>query len=245
MASPKQTITIEWLFPDSHLNMGERGHKLFLDQALPEARSITTPLTARPYFADHDDVDLIILGPSNMADQRKALERLRPLRERIRNLIERGNHFLVTGNSLEIFGQSIHDVDGSVQTGLGIFDFTTKRDRHSRLTCFVLATHDDLMLTAYKAQSSEIFSQVKTPFVHVLRGFGDNQKSNIEGVHDKNFIGTELLGPLLILNPLFSKRWLRDLSGAAQIDLPFETNLLTAYERRLQDFKNERIVRNV
>ena len=51
-----------------------------------------------------------------------------------------------------------------------------------------------------------------------------------------NVFGTYLLGPLLIMNPPFTRYLLR-LLGAEPETLPFEEEIMEAYRRRLRDYE--------
>ena len=54
-----------------------------------------------------------------------------------------------------------------------------------------------------------------------------------------NFIGTYLLGPLLVLNPLFTARLMEELGRPGAKPAFFEQSM-EAYERRLGEFEDER-----
>ena len=52
-----------------------------------------------------------------------------------------------------------------------------------------------------------------------------------------NFMGTYVIGPLLILNPPFTKRLLRDM-GAGDVTLAFEKEAMEAYEARVKEYSD-------
>jgi hypothetical protein len=55
-----------------------------------------------------------------------------------------------------------------------------------------------------------------------------------------NFIGTSLLGPLLIVNPHFTRSLLAQLDPDSEPTLAHEEFALDAYEARLADFRDSR-----
>ena len=57
----------------------------------------------------------------------------------------------------------------------------------------------------------------KNYFAKVERGIGINKESKLEGIKVNNLIGTYLLGPILVLNPLLTKKILL----AALLTVPF------------------------
>ena len=58
-----------------------------------------------------------------------------------------------------------------------------------------------------------------------------------EGIHYKNFFGTYLLGPFLVLNPPFTKYLLRSM-GCADI-LAFEEEVMAAYNHRVGELSQD------
>ena len=50
-------------------------------------------------------------------------------------------------------------------------------------------------------------------------------------------MGTYVIGPLLILNPPFTKRLLRDM-GAGDVTLAFEKEAMEAYEARVKEYSD-------
>ena len=56
-----------------------------------------------------------------------------------------------------------------------------------------------------------------------------------------NFFGTHCLGPVLIMNPIFTKHLFKQL-GYNESSLPFEDDLLSAYNKRILEFKNEKLI---
>ena len=67
------------------------------------------------------------------------------------------------------------------------------------------------------------------------KGVGLNKKAAFEGVRFHNFFGTYLVGPILVMNPPFTK-YLLGLMGAGDVPLAFEAENMAAYEQRKKDF---------
>lgn len=66
--------------------------------------------------------------------------------------------------------------------------------------------------------------------------YGINKESLLEGVRVNNFIATYVLGPILVMNPLFTKYILKLLKQEEK--LKFEQQVMHAYEIRLKEFEN-------
>lgn len=67
-------------------------------------------------------------------------------------------------------------------------------------------------------------------------GFGLNKQSKDEGFRKNNLMATWLIGPLLPLNPDFT-RYLLDLMGRKDVPLAFETEARAAYDERIKTFR--------
>ena len=222
-------MKIEILFPEVCNLYGDSGNVMLLENTLKKASIIKTTLLDEPYFVKND-VDFIYMGPATPNNQKKVLEKLMPYKERLKELINKGVVFLFTGNALEIMGKSING-----DAALDIFDYESFIDEGSRYTSLFIGKYKGLKneIVGYKAQSSN--SNISSNYL-----FNCIKEKNIkdEGIHINNFYGTNLLGPILVLNPYFTKKLLSLIGYNG--NLYIEDELITAYKIRLKEFKNER-----
>ena len=86
----------------------------------------------------------------------------------------------------------------------------------------------------YDARFTEQYGNEDMPFLKVERGHGFNRKSTLEGIHYQNFFGTNLLGPILVMNPPLIKYIKQALTGDDAI--PYEEYMKAGYEVRLDKF---------
>ena len=92
-------------------------------------------------------------------------------------------------------------------------------------------------LFGFKNQFTQSFGDnTGNYFVKVEKGIGLNKESTLEGIHINNFFATYLLGPILILNPNFTK-YLLEKMGEKEPKLAFEEDVLAAYEKRLEEMR--------
>ena len=77
-----------------------------------------------------------------------------------------------------------------------------------------------------------------TGLFKVVRGVGRRPGSLVEGFRRGGLMATYLTGPLLVLNPPFTKQLLRELG--AEDTLAFEEAAMEAYEARLAEFRDEK-----
>lgn len=230
-------MKIEYLFPE-HCNLfGDPANIKYLSQCLPTAQIIETHFTEEPRFLT-EKVDLVYMGGMTEDMQEQIAAKLMPYRDRIKELIEEGQVFLVTSNAVELFGTSITKNDKTKFDTLNIFDFESRINFYDRLNSLVLGTYNNLKIIGFKTQFSTMYAKnFKYPFMNVTRGLGMNKKSSIEGVCYRNFFGTYLVGPFLVLNPLFVKHLLT-VMGVKNPQIAHEEAMMDAYQYRLEEFEN-------
>lgn len=229
-------MRIEILFPEKCNLYGDLSNMDYLRLCLPQAEFVETPLTEEPRFAQ-EPVDLVYLGPMSERTQELALQRLRPHRQRLEERIEGGTAFLFTGNALELLGESIENEDGSSLQGLGLFPLTARRDMMHRHNSVFLGDFEGQPVMGFKSQFTMAYPRSRDlGLFRRVKGVGLNKKCPFEGVRRKNFFGTYLLGPLLVLNPPFTRALLGAM-GARSAPLALEEQVQAAYEKRLADCK--------
>lgn len=230
-------MIVETLFPEYGNLYGDPGNMRYLRRCLPQAQFADTPMYAKPVFAE-EDVALIYMGPMTESAQEKAVAHLKPYTERLRELMEKGTVFLLTGNAMEVLGEGIENEDGSRIEGLGLLPVTAKRDMMRRYADVFKGRFEDMEIVGFKTQFTKAWPAQDSayPFITVEKGEGLHKGLPYEGIHMHNMFGTYLLGPLLIMNPPFTRYLLR-LLGAEPETLPFEEEIMEAYRRRLRDYE--------
>ena len=228
-------MKIEILFPEFCNLYGDMFNMKYLKKCLPEAEFIETALEEEPTFVK-ENVNLIYLGPMTEKTQEKVISKLLPYKERIIELIEKNTVFLFTGNAVEVLGKYIENEDETSIEGLGIFDVYAKRDMFHRHNSFLIGKYEDIEVIGFKSQFTMLYGDnTNMAFLEVEKGIGINKESKLEGIKKNNFIGTYLIGPLLILNPLFTKKTLEMLGVDGEVALEEET--MAAYEERIKEFR--------
>ena len=229
-------IKIEVLFPEIANLYGDLMNIEYLKRcAGPEnVEIIETSLKDQPYFANNDDVALIYLGTMTESGQELSLKALAPYKARIEALIDSGKPFLITGNALELFGDYIECEDGSKIDCLGIFKTHAVRKMLERYNSLYVGKFNDIDIVGFKSQFTHSYGQFDGLF-STVRGDGLNRETKEEGIKKNNFMGTYIIGPLLVLNPPFTK-YLLSLIGADDSHLAYEEAAMDVYEHRLSEF---------
>lgn len=228
-------MKIEILFPQNCNLFGDLSNMHYLRKCLPDAQFVETDLNQEPLFV-REKVDMIYLGPMTERSQELVLERLRSHKDRLRELINQNTLFLFTGNALELMGEYIVKDDGSRINCLGIFPLYAKRDMMHRHNSIFLGSFEGQPVMGFKSQFTMAYPKSKDlELFPVEKGVGLNKTCSFEGVRSRNFFGTYLLGPILLLNPPFTKYLLKCL-GVENAHLALEQEVQAAYEKRLADF---------
>lgn len=220
-------MIIEALYPELCNLYGDMGNLRYLAACRPQAKIILTQYRQVPAFC-REPVDLLYMGAMSEDGQAMALNRLAPYAAALKDRIQDGMAVLATGNALELFGQGIAGPDGFLP-GLELFPYYSRRDLEHRHNSHFWGTFGEMAVVGDKSQFSS--SEIWRPFLTVQGGFGTDLRGKQEGVRYKNFFGTYLLGPLLVLNPPFTRYLLALLNSPGP--LAFEQAAMEAYLHRL------------
>lgn len=228
-------MVVEILFNEICNNNGDGQNVTYLQASLPHAEFIFTSLLDVPYFVENRP-DMIYIGSMSENTQRMVINKLMPYKARIAELVEANIPILATGNAGEIFCKEIDYIaENQSIDGLGFFDMSVKTDWFKRYHAKVLGNMGELQIVGFRAQFSFIYGDNSDCyFIKCQRGIGINPNSSLEGLRKNNLICTQLLGPILPLNPLFCEYFI-SLTG---LDSPaaYRDAAMRAYEQRLLEF---------
>ncbi|MBO4322003.1 MAG: hypothetical protein J5919_03305 [Clostridia bacterium] len=233
-------MKVEVLFGEVCNQFGDPRNAEYLKLACPEAEFIFTPLDGTPRFVT-ERPDMILIGSMSERIQRAVIKKIGPFAQRIDELIASGTVFLATGNACEVFCRKIEYVTEKITVeGLGLFDYSVVTDWFARVNGKVIGDASGYTLTGFRSQFSTIMGDNSSEyFLRVERGFGLDKNSRFEGFRRVNFIGTQLLGPILPLNPDFCA-YLVSLAGGGPVDreASFYAEAKEAYDRRVAEFRD-------
>lgn len=229
-------IKIEVLFPEVCNLYGETFNIKYLERCIDDVETINTALTDTPRFVS-EDINMIYMAPMPESIQELAIKKLEPYKKRIKELIDKKVVFLLVGNAVEVFGKYIENEDGSKIEALGVLDLYAKRDMMHRHNSAFIGQFEDIEVIGYKSQFTMVYTDnTENYFAKVERGIGINKESKLEGIKVNNLIGTYLLGPILVLNPLLTKKIL-EMMGIKEPKLKYEADLMDAYQKRLEEIR--------
>lgn len=228
-------MVVEILFQEVCGLYGDSQNATYLQACLPDAEFIFTKLTDEPYFSNNTP-DLVYIGCMSESTQRRVIRKLSPLKQRLEYLIDAGIPILATGNASEIFAKHINYVTEKTEIdGLGIFDLNVETNLFNRYNGIVLGTHNNIQVVGFRSQFSFLYGNNEDCyFLNCSKGVGIHPNSKLEGMRKKNLFCTQLLGPILPLNPLFCEYFL-SLTGQ-NITAAYRDAAMTAYEQRMLEF---------
>lgn len=143
--------------------------------------------------------DLIYIGSGTQNNIKIVLKDIIKYKNDINNYINNNKIFIATGNSLDLFGEKILDDKKSYKT-LSLFDYETTWEK-MRMVDETILKCDFLQKDIIGFQNQNSTMNIKEgPFI-VIKGIGSYPTSRYEGIIKSNFIGTYLIGPILVRNP--------------------------------------------
>lgn len=232
-------MKIEVLFPEVCNLYGDLANIRYLKQSFKNIEIIETKLTDEPYFLKHTPT-LIYMGTMTEHNQELVIKALEPYKKRIQELIDKNVYFLITGNALEIFGKEIICDDGRKIKCLNIYETTAKRDMLHRFNSLYVGTYEDINIVGFKSQFTHSYTTKKyTPLFKTIKSCGLNKETMDEGIKINNFMATYVIGPLLLLNPYFTKNLASKL-GIKDTTLAFEEACIDAYQYRYEDYMQKK-----
>ena len=224
-------MKIEFLYPELTM-YGDSFNVKYLQMCADEIEVINTPINSKPYFVSHN-VDMVYLGSLSESSQIAVINKLMPYKQRIKELIDGNKIFFVTGSALEIFGKSIKRNNEVIEC-LNIFDYVSEYDYSVRYHDLYEGEFEDIKVIGFKCQFSKVNNVKEEPLFKTIKGMGNNYDSINEGIRVNNFMASEVLGPLLIYNPLLVKKILK-LLGLKE-ELKYEKDVLESYENKLKGY---------
>ena len=193
---------------------------------------------------DFKKYDLVYIGHGSFENQELVRTHLLKYKKDILSYIEEGKFLIATGNSYELFGSKIGD-----KKCLGFIKFDTTKVTEI-ITDEEIQNEERLVSEAVLKMKGFNYpvigfynhgyenNNVNNYLFEVIKGFGNTSRLKVEGVHKYHFYGTYLLGPLLIRNPYFLDKIMKDLFSEKSIPYKHISTLShLAYKEYLRNFK--------
>ena len=212
-----KTIKIAHLYYDLMNLYGENGNVRYLKKKLEDK-----DVEVKVYFLSVDDeidfskYDIYYIGTGSEDNQKIVLEDIMKYKDDIKKAIDGNKQFIATGNSLELFGKEIIGKD-KIKC-LDIFNYTATVNK-DRIVGEQLYSSNliDKKIVGFQNRVCTLDNLDNTIF-NVTEGSGYNKKNMTEGFRVNNFIGTYLLGPILVRNPYLCDYFIKDIFNSLDIN---------------------------
>ena len=211
---------------------GEQGNILALKRAFKNQNvEIEVDYLSVQDKIDFQKYDLVYLGSGSTENLLIALEDIKRHKKELKKYIESKKVLLATGNSYLLFGQKINNLEA-----LGIFDYyAVSSEKMAQESLMELYQEKDII----GFQNREFMvNNKKNHLFKVKEGLCDNLKSEYEGYHEYNFYGTFVIGPLLIRNPHFTNKLVKEIMEKNNLIYhEYEDKILVdAYNQYIKNF---------
>lgn len=195
------TIRVAHLYYDLMNLYGEIGNLKVIEYQLKKQKiNVTIDKLSLNDKIEFEKYDLIYIGSGTKKSTLLVLEDLKKYKQQVKEYIENNKFMLVTGNSINVFSKKIGDTEA-----LNIFDFNISYS-NARLVGDVILDN----IIGFQNRDTLIENNNNPIF----------NNSEI-GIHYKNFYGTYIIGPLLIRNPNFSQKFIKNLIISKKNDFKF------------------------
>ena len=225
----------EILFPEVANLYGDLQNIEYLRRSCASLTVKETSLKEKPGFLT-EETALVYMGSITERGQELARDALLPYREEIRQKTEAGQLFLLTGNAMDVFGEEIVSDGGAARKMLGLLPLRARYTMMKRYNALFLGKFGETDIVGFKSLFGFTEGSVP-PLFRTVRGCGRSPETPEEGVRVHRFFATHLTGPLLLLNPPFTKYLLREM-GESEPHLAFEAEAEELYRRRVQEFSD-------
>ena len=230
----------EILFPEVCNLYGDLQNIYYLKRCCPALEIIETDLHSKPRFLT-EDVALVYMGSTTEQGLRLAADALRPYAADIAARADAGQLILLTGNAPDVFSAAIESDSADTTQGLGILPGRVRYTMMKRHNSFFLGTFDGMEVVGFKSLFGHTYpdEELTDALFRVERGVGRHPGTYAEGFRRGGLMATYLIGPLLPLNPPFT-RYLLEQMGARDVHLAFEDTAMKAYRARVEEFRDEK-----
>ena len=198
---------ILYLYYDIMNLYGENGNIRMIERVLTQkgAEVEIDRKTITDEDIDFTQYDFIYCGAGTERSRDACIKHLVKFADSLKKAYEEGRVMLFTGNSYEMLGKSLHAAEGEDMKGMGLFGFTVREQKKNRYSGDVtlkcgLSTEEFI---GYINKCSTV-EGIENPLFEITSVVG-TVKDTADGIHEKNFFGTQVTGPVMVKNPQFAE----------------------------------------
>ena len=200
-------IRILHLYHDLLNLYGEYGNISILNKHLEDqGEEVTVEKKSIGDDFSFEDYDFIYSGAGMESNTMVALKDLKKRKDSLKKAIDLNKHILFTGSSYELLGESIDE-----EEGLNLIPVSVSHT-NKRLSGDVIVKSSEFgELVGFINKSTQI-KQNDGLFEYVFKDEGLKNEAVKEGYRLNNLISTEIIGPILVKNPVFLNYFVKSLA---------------------------------
>ena len=200
-------VNVLYLYYDIMNLYGENGNIRMMERILRE-KGCEVDVCRKTITDDEIDFtqyDFVYCGAGTERSRNACIKHLIKFKQSLKDAFDKGVVMLFTGNSWEMLGQSLTAADGTVYEGMNLFDFEVTEQGKNRYTGDVTFTCDlvEGTLIGYINKCSSVSGIEKHLFK--IESVVGTVKDEVDGIYEKNFFGTRVIGPVTVKNPAFAQ----------------------------------------
>lgn len=235
-----KNIRIVHLFPKLLSLYGEYGNVSIMKKYLENNEySVTVDEYENIESGIFENADFVYIGSGTEDNLIEACERLVPYSEDVKKSVL-SSVWLATGNAMTLFGKNIERF-GKLTPAVNAFEYETKIDDVKRFSGDVLSDKNNIFNTEFVGyiNTSSIYNGIEGGLLKLLLNgkLGNDKTSENDGFIINNFIGTQLIGPFLVKNPVALQDIYFRITGEKLI-LSEESYIVKAYKTALSELKH-------
>jgi len=223
-------LNITWCYPDLLNLHGDRGNIMALERIgeLLDFNVKVNKVINLEDEIDFDNSDILFFNPGELKLVKPIVEALKQKKESLTKYIESGKMIIVIGTSGAIFSKNVKRISEEFD-GLGYLDMTcTEREAiYGDDIIFRLLEDDTIEINGNQIQMIDTTLHSNIALGKLAYGHGNNgSDEKLEGAKYHNLIFTNCLGPVLVKNPWYAEKLLRDVITVKGMQMPERINSL-------------------
>ncbi|MBQ7573929.1 MAG: glutamine amidotransferase [Clostridia bacterium] len=195
-------IKILHLYPDLLNLYGDRGNIACMTKRLMwrgiDAEVITHTCDDTDFSLS--DIDIVFIGGGSDREQKIVCHRLLEHKEMLHDFVNDNGVLVAVCGGYQLLGKYYKLQDETIE-GLEILDIYTEQGKKRLIGNVVLDSDIAGKIVGFENHGGRTYIGNHTPLGKVVYGYGNDDKSGVEGVVYKNVVATYLHGPLLPKNP--------------------------------------------
>jgi len=207
----KREINLLWLYPDLLNLHGDRGNVMALERIAKQMEIKPNIKRINNYEEkiDFEKTDILVFNPGELKVMPSIIQALQKQKEELDEYIDENKIILVIGTTGSIMAKETQRLNGEIIKGLGYLDMVcTEREKVYGDDLHFKLNEDQLEIIGCQIQMIDTELKSDIGLGTIIYGMG-NKKDETEGAKHKNVIFTNCLGPILVKNPWYTEKLIK------------------------------------